>query len=69
MLGIIQSIMSPLIREWLNRNRHVDVNVLVVYLTSGAMDFGTSFLSKPIVVPTWSNIEKAGKSINWMAIL
>ena len=53
MLGIIQSIMSPLIREWLNRNRHVDVNVLVVYLTSGAMDFGTIFLSKPIVVPTW----------------
>jgi len=33
------------------------------------MDFGTSFLTKPIVVPTWSNIEKAGKSINWMAIL
>jgi len=69
MLGIIQSIMSPLIREWLNRNKHVDINVLVVYLTSAAMDFGTSFLSQPIVVPTWQKIEKASKSINWMAIL
>ena len=70
MMGIVKGILSPLLREWLNRNQKIDINVLVVYLTSATMDFGTSFLGKSIIVPTWESINKAGgSSIGWQSIL
>jgi len=34
------------------------------------MSFGSNFLRKKIVVPTWSAIEKkGGKAVNWNAFL
>lgn len=52
-IGISKSILTPLIREWLIKNQHIDLNVRLVYMTSAIVDFGTSFLQKPILVPTW----------------
>lgn len=70
MTRIVQSIMTPLVKEWVNRHQHVRPNVLVVYLTSEVVNFGTNFLSKQIVVPTWEVIEKkGGKNANWKAFL
>lgn len=70
MLRIAQAILAPLIKEWVARHQHVRSNVLVVYLTSEVMSFGSNFLQKEIVVPTWSVIEKkGGQTVNWQAFL
>jgi hypothetical protein len=59
MLTIVRSIMAPLIRQWVNNHRHIDVKVLVTYLTSAVMEFGIGFVSKPVITPTWQAIHKA----------
>lgn len=69
MIRIVMSVMTPLLRSWIKRYQHIDSNVLIVYLTSGILDFGTSFTKKEVLVPTWSMIEEADKSLNWVAIL
>jgi len=56
LLDVAKSIMAPLIRKWIASHKQVDLKVLLVYLISAIVDFGTSFFEKPVVVPTWTLI-------------
>ena len=70
MLGIAQSVLTPLIKEWVHKHQHVPPNVLVVYLTTEVMNFGTNFLNKQLLIPNWDAIKnKGGKSVDWLAFL
>lgn len=69
MMGIVNSILKPLLKGWTRRHQHVDPTVLVTYLTSAVVDFGTTFTRKDVLVPTWDMINQVDNSINWMTFL
>ncbi len=56
MIGIVNSIMTPLLKDWIGRHQHIDPAVLVTYLTSAVVDFGTAFIRRDVLVPTWTMI-------------
>ena len=33
-LDIIRSIMAPLVRDWVSRHQHIDIKIMMVYLTT-----------------------------------
>lgn len=41
MMGIVEGLLSPLIRKWLNENERIDVHILTVFLSSAVIDFGS----------------------------
>lgn len=41
LLGIVQHVLTPFIRQWHNSYQHVDQKVLVVTLTTAVLQFGT----------------------------
>jgi hypothetical protein len=66
---IAQSILAPLIKDWLARHEHAAMNVLIANLSAGLVDFGLTFIQKAVVVPTWHAITKADPALNWHVIL
>lgn len=69
MMGVVQGLLTPLIRQWLRMYEQIDPHVLTVHLGSAVLDFGTELLGRDVVIPTWADIQKANRSLNWMEIL
>lgn len=42
---------------------------MVAYLTNGLLGFGLDMFQRDVIVPTWSTLNKANKSINWSKLL
>lgn len=68
-MKIVVSILSPMLRGWAKKHEQIDAVVLVSYLTSAVVDFGSSFTRKDVLVPTWDMIQEADRSINWVVFL
>jgi hypothetical protein len=70
MLGITISVLTPFIRQWTTSNQHISPKVLTTFLSHVLVDFGTSFLAKPVRVPTFEDIiRKGGTKVGWHAFL
>ena len=68
-MGVASGILKSMLRQWLRKHRFIDPHILTVHLGSAILDFTSNLLASDIVVPTWSNIQEANSSINWVSIL
>jgi hypothetical protein len=41
--------MVPLVRDWVAKNQHIDIKIMMVYLTTAIMEFGLDFFNKPVI--------------------
>lgn len=64
-MGIIKSILTPMTRQWVEKNQQVDLHVAISYLSSAVTDFGMNFFQKALKVPTWAELAKIDKKFLW----
>lgn len=70
LFNIVINVILPLIKDWANQYPNISVGILVAHVTAATVEFWNSFISRPVVVPTWDIITtKGGKDISWHSFL